>query len=189
MNAVQALDAALAAGISCHIDGNILVLQAARKPPTDVLDLLHRHKAQILTLMRPVDDEWSRNDWCTFFEERAGIAAFDGGRTQVEGEANAFECCIAEWLNRHPAASGSERCFWCGKPEQDRHIVVPFGTTSHNHTWLHSACWPNWYRYRRETAIEALARLGISPGTQAREIETASLVRSQVGFSKPPHKN
>ena len=98
MNAVQALDAALAAGISCHIDGNILVLQAARKPPTDVLDLLHRHKAQILTLMRPVDDEWSRNDWCTFFEERAGIAAFDGGRTQVEGEANAFEVVLRSGL-------------------------------------------------------------------------------------------
>jgi hypothetical protein len=52
---------------------------------------------------------WSREDWQVFFEERAGIAEFDGGLPRLEAEARAFTCCVAEWLNRNPVRSPPDR--------------------------------------------------------------------------------
>jgi hypothetical protein len=45
MSAVEALQAARAAGISVRIDGDGLVLEASAPPPCAVLDPLSRHKA------------------------------------------------------------------------------------------------------------------------------------------------
>ena len=99
MSAADALRAARAAGVSVGIDGDDLVLQASAAPPPAVLDALLRHKPTIVALLRPANDEWSAEDWQAFFDERAGIAEFDGGLPRNAAEAKAFECCVAEWLN------------------------------------------------------------------------------------------
>jgi len=102
MSAAEALRAARAAGIHLGIDSDDLVLEASLPPPAAVLDALSRHKAEIVELLEPGRDGWSTEDWQVFFDERAGIAEFDGGLPRAEAEAQAFACCVAEWLNRNP---------------------------------------------------------------------------------------
>lgn len=104
MSAAEALKAARAAGIQLGIDCDDLMLEASAPPPPAVIDLLSRHKAGIVALLRPTEDGWSAEDWQVFFDERAGIVEFDGGLPRPEAEARAFAFCVAEWLNRNPSA-------------------------------------------------------------------------------------
>src|ERR1700677_3308716 len=53
MSAAEAIIAARAAGVSLEIDGDDLVLEATAPPPDTVLDLLSRHKPDIVALLRP----------------------------------------------------------------------------------------------------------------------------------------
>jgi hypothetical protein len=85
------------------------VLEAAAPPPPVILNLFARHKSEIVALLRQGWNGWSREDWQVFFEERAGIAEFDGGLPRLEAEARAFTCCVAEWLNRNPVRSPPDR--------------------------------------------------------------------------------
>ncbi|SRR5258705_9286152 len=112
MSAVEALKAARAAGIELALEGDDLALSAALAPPAAMLDVLSRHKAEIVALLRPGRDGRSGEDWLAFFDERAGIAEFDGELPRGEAEARAFECCMVEWLNRNrvsarPAAASA----------------------------------------------------------------------------------
>ena len=156
MSASEALNAARAAGIDIVLDGGDLLLEAPAPPPTALLDALSRHKADIVALLRPASDMWLAEDWQVFYDERAGIAEFDGKQTRTEAEALAFECCIVEWLNRHHRDSDPGRCAWCGKLDPDGLGVVSLGTERHCHTWLHHTCWKEWDHDRREKACRAL---------------------------------
>ena len=100
MSAAEALTVARAAGIQISIDGDDLVLQASAPPPAEVLDLLARHKAAIVTLLRPGNDGWSAADWQEYFEERAGIGEFEGGLPRDQAQAQALSCCVGEWQHR-----------------------------------------------------------------------------------------
>jgi hypothetical protein len=42
-----------------------------------VLDLLSRHKGEVVALLRPGRNGWSAEDWRAFFDERAGIGLED----------------------------------------------------------------------------------------------------------------
>ncbi|MEC5325219.1 MULTISPECIES: hypothetical protein [unclassified Aurantimonas] len=161
MSAAQALKAARAAGIEIALDGDALVLAAPTAPPPAVLDLLAYHKAGIVALLRPGDDGWSAEDWRAFYDERAGIAEFDGGLLRDHAEANAFACCIAEWLNRNPVRSPPGHCLRCGGPEQPHDPLLPFGTEATGHPWLHHRCWSAWNARRKNKAAAALAAIGI----------------------------
>ncbi len=161
MNAAEALKAARAVGITVNVDGDDLVLEAPAPPPTVVLDALSRHKSGVVALLRPVNDTWSAEDWQAFFDERAAIAEFDGERSRDEAESIAFECCIIEWLNRLPVQSDPDRCAWCDQPDRDGHVVVPFGTESCGHIWLHPECWDDWHQDQRERAQRALVAYGL----------------------------
>lgn len=163
MSAIEALRLARENGVRLGIAGTDLILDADREPAPRVLEALRRHKAGIVTLLTAADGDWTAEDWRVFYEERVGIAEFDGGQTRAEAEALAFECCLVEWLNRHPNRSDPGRCAWCEKPDRDGHAVVPFGTDSHGHTWLHPECWNDWSQDRRERAQQALAAMGLEP--------------------------
>jgi hypothetical protein len=52
MSASAAVEAARAAGIRLATDGDDLVLEAEAAPPSGVLDLLSRHKASVVALLR-----------------------------------------------------------------------------------------------------------------------------------------
>lgn len=163
MRAVEALKAARAAGVHLGVDGDALVLDAASAPPAAVLDALSRHKAEIVALLRPDHDGWSAEDWQVFFGERAGIAEFDGSLPRTEAETYAFECCVVEWLNRHPCPSTPSRCAQCDGPGSTGAVVLPFGTEPGPHVWLHAECWAAWQEARRGQAVKTLALIGINP--------------------------
>jgi hypothetical protein len=163
MTAADALRVARAAGIDIGIDGDDLVLEASSAPPDAVFDTLSRNKEGIIALLRPNGDGWSPEDWQAFFDERAGIAEFDGGQTREAAEARALECCVVEWLNRHPQQSDPGHCAWCRTPEHDGHTVDPFGVEEYGYTWLHHECWGDWRDHRREQARQELTSLGIGP--------------------------
>jgi hypothetical protein len=57
-----------------------------------VLDLLSRHKAGIVALLRPANDGWSNVNWLTVRDGRAGIAEFDGKLSRDQAEACAVAC-------------------------------------------------------------------------------------------------
>jgi hypothetical protein len=168
MSAVEALEAARAAGIELALDGDDLALSAASAPPAAMLDALSRHKAEIVALLRPGRDGWSGEDLLAFFDERAGIAEFDGGLPRAEAEARAFACCVVEWFNRNPVRSPSGRCLGCGEAERAQDPLLPFGTESGGHAWLHSGCSLAWHSARKADALTALAAMGIfKPGTHS----------------------
>jgi hypothetical protein len=156
-----ALETARAAGIELAIDGDDLVLEAAAPPPAALLDLLSHHKAGIVMLLRPGVNSWSVEDWLAFFDEKAGIAEFDGGLSREKAEAHAYRASVIEWLDRNPAPSSPGHCAWCGRAESPSTIVIPFGTTLDHHTWLHAECWPAWCTLREANAAAALAAVGL----------------------------
>ena len=130
MSAVQALKAASAAGVRLGIDGKDLTLEADAAPPPSVMNLLTCHRADVIALLRTWRDSWSGEDWRAFFDERAGIAEFDGGLPREQAEARAYACCVAEWLNRNPVRSPPDRCLRCGEAEQGHDPLLPLGTES-----------------------------------------------------------
>ena len=162
MSAANALNSARALGIRVRVDGDDLELEAAAPPPSAVIVFLSRHKAELLKLLSPGDDGWSAEDWQVFFEERAAIAEFDGGLPRPEAEKRAFACCLTEWLNRNPAPSQPSRCVICNGGERPCDPLVPFGSETSGHTWLHRACWPAWRQARDAEAVAALAAISSS---------------------------
>ncbi len=161
MSAAEAVMEARAAGIQLGLDGDDLVLEAAAPPSPAVLELLSRHKPAILVWLRPGADGWSAEDWQGHFDERAGIIEFDGGLPRPEAEAQAFACCVSEWMNRNPAASSPDRCLACGGDDSTHDPLLPYGTEPHGHAWVHSGCWPSWHEARNAEAVAALAAMGI----------------------------
>jgi len=159
MTAVEALKAARAAGIELALDGDALVLSAASAPPAAALDALSRHKPEVVALLRRGPDGWSGEDWQAYFDERAGIAEFDGGLPRPEAEARAFECCAVEWLNRNPVCSPPGRCLGCGGREHSYDQLLPYGAEPIGHTWLHSRCWGAWHADRKAKAVAALSQI------------------------------
>lgn len=161
MSAFQALKAARDAGIRIVIDGDAITLDADAAPPAAVLNLLSRHKAGVVALLRTGSDGWSGEDWRCLFDERAGIAEFDGGLPRASAEARTFACCVAEWLNRNPVRSPPGRCLGCGGCEHAHDKLLRFGTEQTGPAWLHSRCWPAWRASRKVEAVAALSTFGI----------------------------
>jgi hypothetical protein len=163
VSAVKALAAARAAGIRVRIDGDDLALQAAAQAPVEVLDLLARHKAAVVRLLRPGNDGWSADDWRQFFEGRVEMGEINGGLPRDQAEARALACCVGEWLHRNPVRSAPGRCAHCG---QSRGLLLPYLTgysvRDPGHTWLHRECSPAWHQDRKGQAVAALLAIGIA---------------------------
>ncbi len=94
MSAVEAIRLARENGVRLGVAGVDLILDADREPAPQVLEALRRHKAGIVALLTAAEGEWTAKDWRVFYEERVGIAEFDGGQTRAEAEARAFEHCV-----------------------------------------------------------------------------------------------
>jgi hypothetical protein len=131
------------------------------RPPDAVLAALSRHKPEVVRLLHSAQDGASPEYWHVLFHQRLAFAEFACGLPRADAEAQAFECCVVEWLNRNPTPSAAARCSWCGQPESHGAVIVPYGTQPGTHAWLHTECWPAWQKFRRSQAQEALAQMGI----------------------------
>lgn len=158
--APAAVLAARAAGILLDADGADLLVQAAAPPA--LLEMLSSNTAIIVDYIRPGAGGWSAEAWQAYFDERAGIAEFDGELARDQAEAQAFSCFVVERLNRHPVSSPNRRCLTCGSGEEAHEPLLPFGLASTGHAWPHSRCWRTWADGRKAEAISALAVIGIA---------------------------
>lgn len=158
MSAVAALDAAERAGVEITVDGATLRLQADAPPPAEVLDLLRRHKAEIILL---VTDSWSPEEWRGFYDERAALREHDGRASHAEAEAGALKETVAEWLARHLRSSSPISCVLCRDPETEVSPLLPFIAEGNARIWAHRRCWPIWRGDRDAEATTALARIGL----------------------------
>jgi TubC N-terminal docking domain len=164
-------------GVTFKKNGDQLVLDGPCVVLTDALvGKLRAHKSDILRSL----GDWDAVDWQAFFDERAGIAEFDGHVSRAKAERQAYEYCIVEWLNRNPEATVSGQCAQCRQPDRPDHVVVPFGTE--NHAWLHPECWRVWQERRRRRAVSTLMNMGIAgsvgPSAVGRQSRTKATPKS-----------
>jgi hypothetical protein len=164
MNAARELLYDLAEiGATIKTAGDRLILRAGSAAiPADLIARIRQTKAELLDTLSvaPSNDGWTAEDWRVFYNERAGSFEFDGELPRAPAEAQAFEACIIEWLNRNPAPSLPGRCAWCSRCERSSDAVVPFGTEPGTHAWLHWECWRPWQEARRGEAEMALSQIG-----------------------------
>jgi hypothetical protein len=113
MSARAALRSAAEAGVRVRVDGKDLELEASSEPPACVLELLSRYKPHVISLLLSSDHGWSSEDWRAYFDERAGIAEFDGKLSRQKAEALAFGCCVLKWLELTFRCPEPGRCL-CG---------------------------------------------------------------------------
>ena len=98
---------------------------------------------------------WTHDDWLALFDERAGIAEFDGGASRDEAEAMALDACVTQWLAMTPLeAAATGRCVHCHQPAlgSDTLTLIIAGDTHH----LHAACALAFAQTRRDDARAAV---------------------------------
>jgi hypothetical protein len=161
MTAAQVLKSTRAEGISINIDGGDLVLEASAAPPKATLDAVLSFKAEILVLLRLEAEHWSVEEWHAHFNERAGLAEYDGGFPRSEAELCAFEACVDHWLTMHPPrVPHSGLCIRCGVAESPAEPSnIPIAGLGGDTGWLHLECAPKWSVSRRWEARRALSWL------------------------------
>jgi hypothetical protein len=116
-----------ALSVFLEVDGDDLLLEASAPPPTAVLEALSQHKADVVRILHSAKDGCSPEYWHVLFHQCVAFAEFSVGLRRADAEAQAFKCCIVEWLNRNPTPSGAGRCAWCGQTEANGAVVVPYG--------------------------------------------------------------
>jgi hypothetical protein len=159
MNAGLVLSKARAAGIEVTVDGDSLVLRAAAKPPDNLIAVLSQHKPEILRLLRDRPVEWDQADWQAYFDERAGIAQFDGGYNRVEAELCAFLDCVDRWLVMNPPVVDLlHLCLQCRLPVDGDHRIEAAGAAGKRGV-LHADCADRWKVSRRAHARRQLSWL------------------------------
>jgi hypothetical protein len=107
--------------------------------------------------------EWDAEDWRVFYDERAGIAEYDGGLSRPDAEARAWECCVADWQNRvAPIIASADKCPVCNRPVGPvEGGAIPVARPGGGHVWLHRGCHAQFLIRRRVEARRALEAMGL----------------------------
>jgi len=115
------------------------------------------------TVAKVADVAWEAVDWQEFYDERAGVAEYDGRQPRKEAERMAYESCITRWLDTHPPADADDAiCPHCRQPNgAPETSCVPTLSGDSGHVWLHHTCFEPWRALRRQEAVRALASMGI----------------------------
>jgi len=129
------------------------------------------------TVAKIADVAWEATDWQEFYDERAGIAEYDGGQPREKAERMASESCITRWLDTHPPADTNDAiCPHCQQPNgAPGTSCVPTLSGDGGHVWLHDACLEPWRALRRQEAVMELENMGII--RQKSGTETVSTLR------------
>jgi hypothetical protein len=88
---------------------------------------------------------------------------------RLAGDDPLHGCAVDKGDKRAPglppsaeAANPAWTCCWCGGSDREGDILLPFGTESAGHSWLHRECWQPWYKHRQAEAAAMLGELGIA---------------------------
>jgi hypothetical protein len=107
-----------------------------------------------------VDPTTGVHRWLREFEDRTILVQRVRNLPQAEAERVAFDIVLVEFLNATHPDTDPNRCAWCGAPEEQSDILLPFGV-GERHAWLHRDCWELWREARRTAAIAELAMMKI----------------------------
>jgi hypothetical protein len=94
--AMKVLQSARDLGVVVEVDDGDLVLAAANEPPARVIQDLVHYKFEIVRILTPKEVEPTAEDWLASFDERAGIAEFDGGLPRELAELQAIGSCVLD---------------------------------------------------------------------------------------------
>jgi hypothetical protein len=102
-------------------------------------------------------DQDMAHEWREYFDERAGVAEYDGGMSRAEAERQAFEVCVVKWMSFNPPAhydlGTCPNCYLPAVPETaSLPVLIPRG----GHIWIHANCLESWQAGRRQEAIRCL---------------------------------
>ena len=166
MTAEEIIEDAKHANVSLSLSESGNISAKGRQPDIEqLLPIIRQNKHAILRLLRGAVRKWTPQDWLEYFDERAGIAEFDGGLPRDQAEVRALSCCVGEWLHHHLVRSPVGRCDLCGRSDG---MLLPFLTDyamkDPGHTWLHESCSDTWHQQRKAAAIAALNDMGIGAG-------------------------
>ena len=109
MSATKALQSARDLGVVVEVSGGDLLVAAAIEPPASVLEDLARHKLAIIEILAPADFGRTAEDWLVSFDERAGIAEFDGGLPRELAELQAIGGCVLDEAMANTSGKEIER--------------------------------------------------------------------------------
>ena len=90
-----------------------------------------------------------------------GIAEFDHRLPRPAAEANAFNSCLVEWLNRNPVHSPADSCLGCGAADRPNDPLLAVGIAGAGQAWLHRQCIAAWHAARIVAAVVALQEMDI----------------------------
>jgi hypothetical protein len=123
------------------------------------------------------DVAWEAADWQEFYDERAGVAEYDGRQPREKAEWMAYESCITRWLDTHPPVDADDAiCPHCRQPNDAPNTsCVPTLSGDNGYVWLHHTCLEPWRALRRQEAVRALVNMGIM--RQKSSADTASTPR------------
>jgi len=132
--------------------------------PDDLVAKARAHKAAIIQALRPKKSraDWGRDEWQTYYDERAAIGEHDGNTTQVDAERLALEDCLSHWLAINPPEPcPPDTCAHCGKPsgEVGSDSVAVLAGRPNEHLWLHHRCYEPFRASRRRDATKSLPEL------------------------------
>jgi hypothetical protein len=105
-----------------------------------LIDLIVSHKPGTSLSLRSSQTGWLAAEWHAFYKERATYAEVICWLPRPEAEMRAWQCCVPEWLNRHPLWSPPGQCLGCGGTEYSHDPLVPFECRSSGLAWLHTRC-------------------------------------------------
>ena len=163
--ASAALAAVRAAGGDVVLTDGRLRLVASSPLPAEVVEQVTAAKSDLLALLSNASSGWDATDWHAFYDERAGIAEFDGGLSRPEAEARAWECSVAHWINMTPPVIDSaDHCPVCGRPVGTIQTgAIPTARPGGGYVWLHRGCHAQFMIRRRVDARRALVGVGLKP--------------------------
>jgi len=121
MSAAEVLEAARDAGIHIEVDGADLVWRSSGPPPSDILDLLRAHKAEIIAEITMAsiasqDADDAVVDWRNWYEQQAVIRQFDRRYTRDEAERLAQSEVEDRWHRANGERVPRDLCAGCRRP-------------------------------------------------------------------------
>jgi len=94
--AMKVLQSVRDLGVVVEVNDGDLLLAAANEPPARVVQDLARYKFEIVRILTPKEVGPTAEDWLASFDERAGIAEFDGGLPRELAELQAIGSCALD---------------------------------------------------------------------------------------------
>lgn len=173
MSAVpELLKSAHEAGVRLYLDGEKVRMKAATPPPPELLEQLRQHRDAVLSFLQdgagncPGDGtiETPEPPWVDAYAERRAIMVEDGGASEAEAHAQAYQEALQAWFRASPLSAPQEgHCARCGFPVQPSDAGAYWYRDGPDVDPLpvHGKCVQLLQHERRAKAVAALARAGI----------------------------